>query len=110
MPVCFTWAGEVIWIAVDVRKRSAAQILRQRGADGESKISFMVDRWDEDWSKLGWLQARGWATILDNGAESERAMEALSSKYTQYGKRRTQPSIVRLEVEEWRGWEPEANY
>jgi PPOX class probable F420-dependent enzyme len=108
MPVCFTWAGEAIWIALDVRRPAALALLKiPRGGDLGPPVCFIVDRWDEDWSKLGWLQARGTATVLERGQESERAMEALASKYTQYRKRAIKPSIIRLDVEEWRGIEPE---
>ena len=92
LPVCFTWAGEAIWIAID----EESELFDQR-------VTFMVDRWDEDWSKISWLVAKGRATILPDGPESDRALDALESKYTEYLKYPHYGPILRLDVEEWHG-------
>ncbi len=105
LPVCFTWAGETIWIVVD-RRPGSPFLGRRRGTEGGPRVTFMVDRWDEDWYRLQWLVAKGQVTVLEPGAEEDRAVTALESKYTQY---RSFPieegSIVRLDVEEWTGWD-----
>lgn len=107
LPVCFTWAGEAIWIAVDPRPESGGA-LSQRGSSEGLQVTFMVDRWDEDWSKVSWLVARGYVTTLEDGdPEAERATAALESKYPQYLQSPHQGDIVRLDVDEWTGWEPE---
>jgi nitroimidazol reductase NimA-like FMN-containing flavoprotein (pyridoxamine 5'-phosphate oxidase superfamily) len=92
LPVCFTWAGDAIWIAIG----NEGQLLEQR-------ITFLVDRWDEDWTKLSWLVAKGMATILPDGEESDRAMDALESKYSEYLKYPHYGPILRMDVEEWEG-------
>ena len=106
-PVCFTWAGEAIFTAVDEDARSTPN--RQRLADIQSnpKVSFTVDRWDEDWSRRAWLQARGKARIVPAGAESDRARRALSSKYNQYTESPATGPVIRIEVDRWAAWEPE---
>lgn len=66
----------------------------------------MVDRWDEDWYRLQWLVAKGQVTVLDPGPEEDGALTALESKYPQYLQHPIQEgSIVRLDVEEWTGWD-----
>jgi PPOX class probable F420-dependent enzyme len=105
LPVCFTWAGETIWIVVD-RRPGSPFLGRRRGIEGGPKVTFMVDRWDEDWDRLQWLVAKGQVTVLDPGPEEDGALSAFESKYPQY---LTYPieegSIVRLDVEEWTGWD-----
>jgi hypothetical protein len=106
IPVCFTWAGEVIWIAVDSKLRS--QVAKAVVSDDEGPlINFTVDRWDEDWNRVQWLTASGPATVLALSDESTHAIEALASKYPHYRNSRTRPAIVRLDVARWEGWEPE---
>lgn len=95
-PVCFTWAGEAIWIPVESQPRL-------RSAAAANRVTFMVDRWDEDWMKLCWLVAKGRATVLPDGPEAERALAALESKYSQYLKYPHEGSIIRLDVESWTG-------
>ncbi|MDQ4149242.1 MAG: hypothetical protein M3164_04515 [Actinomycetota bacterium] len=104
LPVCFTWAGGFIWIPIEAGDVTTEAVLSI--ADGGGRICFLVDRWDEDWTKLAWLQAWGWATLLEDDEEAQRATQALTSKYTQYLKKPRELVIVRLEVEEWRVWEP----
>ncbi|HEX2053437.1 MAG TPA: TIGR03668 family PPOX class F420-dependent oxidoreductase [Actinomycetota bacterium] len=104
LPVCFTWAGDTIWIVVD--PRVAGTFLERHRTNGGPKVPFMVDRWDEDWYKLQWLVAKGDVTVLEPGEEEDGALEALESKYPQYLQHPIQEvTIVRLDVEEWVGWD-----
>jgi hypothetical protein len=101
VPVCFTWAGDAIWIAIS-----------EEGQLFDQRFTFVVDRWDEDWTKLSWLVARGSAEILPDGPEADRAMDALESKYSEYLKYPHYGPILRMDVEEWEGFdalEPETD-
>jgi PPOX class probable F420-dependent enzyme len=50
--------------------------------------SILVDRWDEDWSRLGWVRAYGTGQILEpqphEREEHATAVAALKAKYPQY--------------------------
>jgi PPOX class probable F420-dependent enzyme len=50
--------------------------------------SILVDRWDEDWSRLGWVRAYGTGQILEpqphEREEHATAVAALKEKYPQY--------------------------
>lgn len=93
VPVCFTWAGEAIWIA-----------FTEEGGLVDERVTFLVDRWDEDWTKMSWLIARGTATILPQGdEESDRALDALESKYSQFLQYPHYGPVLRLDVAEWTG-------
>ncbi len=52
------------------------------------EASMLVERWDEDWSKLAWIRLDGRATLLEpephERAEHEQAIAALRAKYPQY--------------------------
>lgn len=102
VPVCFTWAGEAVWIPVNA---GASILSRRRTAEGGPKVTFMVDRWDEDWTRLSWLVAKGRITVLDEDREHDRTLAALESKYPQYLTNPHDGPIVRLDVEEWTGWD-----
>ena len=107
LPVCFTWAGDVIWTAIDGKPKKTVELQRIKNIESNKKVSFTVDRWDEDWSRLAWLQARGTANILKSGAESKKAIEALVSKYAQYKDMSLAGPIIRLDVDKWVGWSAE---
>ena len=48
-------------------------------------VAVVVDRYDEDWTRLGWVMLRGRAEILRAGTEHDRAQELLRSRYRQSG-------------------------
>lgn len=107
VPVCFTWAGDQIWTAIDGKPKRSELPQRVRDIGADPKVAFTVDRWDEDWSRLAWLQARGRASVLSDGPEAERAAAALRDKYPQYQVTPLQGPVIRLDVDRWLGWDPE---
>jgi PPOX class probable F420-dependent enzyme len=52
------------------------------------EASILVDRWDEDWSRLAWVRAYGTGEILEpqphEREEHAAAVVALKGKYAQY--------------------------
>ncbi|GAC1367318.1 MAG: hypothetical protein NVSMB32_12260 [Actinomycetota bacterium] len=106
VPVCFTWAGDMIWTAIDGKPKTTALPQRVRDIGAQPRVAFTVDRWDEDWGRLAWLQARGRAQVLGEGPESERARSALLDKYPQYATTPLQGPVIRIDVEDWIAWDP----
>jgi PPOX class probable F420-dependent enzyme len=104
VPVCFTWAGDAIWTAVDGKPKESEELQRIKDVKANSKVTFTVDRWDEDWSKLAWLQARGSASVVAKGEEAEKAKAALRDKYQQYGETPIDGPVVRIDVSRWVSW------
>jgi PPOX class probable F420-dependent enzyme len=47
-------------------------------------IAFVADRYDEDWTRLGWVMLRGRAEILADGPEHDSAQALLRNRYPQY--------------------------
>lgn len=105
VPVCFTWAGDMIWTAIDGKPKTTQFPSRLRDIGNDPKVSFTVDRWDEDWSRLAWLQARGRAHILPEGPEADRARTALRDKYPQYQTTPLEGPVIRIDVDNWVGWD-----
>ena len=107
LPVCFTWAGDVIWTAIDGKPKSTKQLQRIKDIQANPKVSFTVDRWDEDWSRLAWLQARGTGRVVPKGPESAKVLVALESKYSQYSEVQADGPVLRIDVERWVSWSAE---
>ena len=106
IPVCFTWAGDQIWTAIDAKPKGP-ELQRIKNIEANRNVSFLVDRWDEDWARLAWLQARGTATVLNSGAEVQKAFSALREKYAQYQETELTGPVIRVDVERWLSWSPE---
>jgi PPOX class probable F420-dependent enzyme len=95
----------MIWTAVDGKPKTGEFPQRLRDINADPKVSFTVDRWDEDWSRLAWLQARGRAQVLPEGPEADRVRSALRDKYPQYQTVSLDGPVIRIDVESWVGWD-----
>jgi len=86
IPICFAFDGRCIYTAIDQKpKRAEAMKLRRvLNITQNPEISFIVDRYDEDWGKLGYVIVRGRARILQTGREHDHALFLLRRKYRQY--------------------------
>ena len=84
VPVCFALANEALYITIDEKpKRAGAPLKRLRNIAENPAVAVVVDRYDDDWSRLGWVMLRGPAEILTGGAEHARAQGLLRSRYPQ---------------------------
>ena len=79
---------------------ACATCARRPGGDGAGP-----DHYDEDWGALWWVRVRGPARVLETGGGDEaRALALLAAKYPQYRAAPPAGPVLRLELEEWRGW------
>lgn len=87
VPICYAFDGERLYSAVDAKpKRGAPGDLRRiRNIRDNAQVSVVIDRYDEDWSRLAWVIIDGLADLLTGGAEFTRGVDLLLAKYPQYG-------------------------
>jgi len=84
VPVCYALAADRLYITIDEKpKRPGARLQRLRNIAARPAVALVVDRYDEDWTRLGWVMLRGPAEILDRGAEHARAQDLLRARYPQ---------------------------
>ncbi|MGE0544940.1 MAG: TIGR03668 family PPOX class F420-dependent oxidoreductase [Dehalococcoidia bacterium] len=86
VPICFALLDGVIYTPIDEKpKRETGKPLRRvRNILAHPDVCLVVDVYDEDWSRLRWLQVRGVATLVEDAGERERGIAALRAKYEQY--------------------------
>jgi PPOX class probable F420-dependent enzyme len=85
IPVCFAVGEDTLYVTIDEKpKRRDQPLKRVRNILENPNAAFVADRWDEDWSRLGWVMLRGPAEILYDGAEHDRAQAMLRERYPQY--------------------------
>ena len=56
---------------------------RLRNIAENPAVAVIVDRYEEDWARLGWVMLRGHAEILHEGQEHQDAQALLRSRYPQ---------------------------
>jgi PPOX class probable F420-dependent enzyme len=101
---CFAVEGDRVWTAVDAKPKATPRLQRLANVRANPWASLLVDHYEDDWDALWWVRVDGGATVLDPGAERERALAALVAKYEQYAAAPPQGEMIAIDVERWRGW------
>jgi PPOX class probable F420-dependent enzyme len=85
VPVCFAIADRSLYITIDEKPKRAAgtKLKRVRNIEQNPAVAFLADRYDDDWTLLGWVLLRGRAEILAEGIEHDQAQMLLRSRYPQ---------------------------
>ena len=85
VPVCFAILKRTLYITIDEKpKRVSGTALKRLKNIAENPVAaVIVDRYDEDWARLGWVMLRGRAEILSEGREHQAAQARLRSRYAQ---------------------------
>lgn len=85
LPVTFAVLGGQLWSAMDDKPKRVPgeRLARLRWLAARPASTLTVDRYDEDWTRLAWVQLVGETTILDL-AGHEDALDALAVRYPQY--------------------------
>lgn len=86
VPICFVCDGRDLFTPLDEKpKRVPVERLRRvRNLQANPYIAVVVDTYDEDWSRLGWVMLFGTARLLRKGARHAEALRRLEAKYPQY--------------------------
>lgn len=106
VPVCFVLLDDSFWIAIDEKPKSGRRLQRLRNIDATGRASLVVDRYDEDWTRLAWVLARGAARVIQpSNSNHAPAMAALREKYPQYRTMALEDAeMIELRVERWTLW------
>ena len=85
VPVCYAFDGALFFSVIDQKpKRVAPRSLRRvRNISQRPLVSLVVDRYAEDWSRLGFVLVSGTAHMLWEGEQYRRALALLREKYPQ---------------------------
>jgi PPOX class probable F420-dependent enzyme len=107
VPVCFAVSGGTLYITIDEKpkRRPATALKRLRNIAENPAVAVIVDRYDEDWTRLGWVMLRGRAEILREGQEHQDAQALLRSRYPQLAAMQiaTYP-VIAVRIERTRSW------
>ncbi|HEX2756224.1 MAG TPA: TIGR03668 family PPOX class F420-dependent oxidoreductase [Candidatus Limnocylindrales bacterium] len=118
VPICFVVGADDsagrprLYSALDEKPKSSADPLglaRVRDLLARPEATLLVDRWSEDWDRLGWLRLEVRGELLEPGPgdEAERAavVTALRATYAQYSTHRLEElPILRFTVERAVSW------
>ena len=107
VPVCYAVIDDDLYVTVDEKpKRTDSRAMKRlRNIAVNPNVAVVIDRYDEDWSRLAWVMLRGRAEILDHGDEHDRAQAMLRDRYPQYRTMRLEPlPVIALRIERVNAW------
>jgi PPOX class probable F420-dependent enzyme len=86
VPICFVVIDETLYLTIDQKPKqiTSRPLKRIRNIMSNAEVAVVVDHYDDDWSRLGWVMLRGRAEIIEGGGEHARAQAALKQRYPQY--------------------------
>ena len=103
LPVTFAVVGDAVWSAIDEKPKRTPEPARLRYLARRPDAAVLVDRYDDDWTRLAWVQLLGRVDVLP-AAESPEAMVALAAKYEPYARHAPPGPLLRLTVERTLHW------
>jgi len=109
LPVTYAVVGSLVVSAVDDKPKRVAgdELARVRWLRARPAAALTVDRYDDDWSRLAWVQLVGRVEVCEVDAGS---LAALRAKYAPYRERAPGGPLLVLHVERTLWWRASESY
>jgi PPOX class probable F420-dependent enzyme len=97
LPVTFARVGAELWSAIDDKPKRVpgAELARVRWLRSRPDTALTIDRYDDDWTRLAWVQVLGRTEIVDADGRDD-VLDALAGRYRHYRERRPSGPLLRL--------------
>jgi PPOX class probable F420-dependent enzyme len=111
VPICFVLdpVAAVLYTPLDEKPKRTDDphdLARVHDIEARPDVAILVDRWDEDWTRLAWVRCTGQAALLEPGAAGHPgAVMALRAKYPQYATQRLEDRpVIRVSIDRVSSW------
>src|SRR5947207_15315834 len=87
IPVCYAFDGSRFYTPLDEKPKRVAEskLRRVRNIAARPEVALVIDQYDDDWSRLGYVLVQGRAELLaPEDAIHAHALELLRERYSQY--------------------------
>ncbi len=87
VPVCYAFDGTRFYIPLDEKPKRVdeSKLRRVRNIEARHEASLLIDQYDDDWSRLGYVLVNGHAGLLQPGDPMHtQALQLLRERYVQY--------------------------
>ena len=105
LPATFAMVGGAVWSAIDHKPKSrpGEDLTRVRWLRARPQSTLTIDRYDDDWTRLAWVQLIGTTAVVDV-ADNDGVLAALAGRYPQYRDRPPEGPLLRLIAERTVCW------
>jgi PPOX class probable F420-dependent enzyme len=116
VPICFVLdpTRPIVYTPLDDKPKQVddvRRLARVRDIVARPDVTVLVDRWDEDWTRLAWLRLGGRADLMEptEAGDHGRVLAALREKYPQYAAHRLEDRpVIRIAFDAVTSWGLEA--
>src|SRR5437764_11029540 len=87
IPVCYAFDGSRFYTPLDEKPKRVAEskLRRVRNIVARPEVALVIDQYDDDWSRLGYVLVQGRAELLEpEHTLHTRALELLRDRYLQH--------------------------
>jgi PPOX class probable F420-dependent enzyme len=105
VPIVFAVEGDTVYSAVDRKPKRSAALARLTNIRADPRVEVVVDRYDEDWTRLWWVRAAGRARAVEDPGERDRALALLAAKYDAYRAEAPAGPVIAIDLDRWSGWD-----
>lgn len=87
IPICYAFDGTYFYTPLDEKPKrvSESKLRRVRNIVARPEVALVIDQYDDDWSRLGYLLIQGRAVLLAPAeAPHAQALVLLRARYIQY--------------------------
>jgi PPOX class probable F420-dependent enzyme len=103
LPVTYVLSGGALWSAIDRKPKRSSEPARLRYLRRRPEAALTADRYDDDWSRLAWVQVLGDVEIVEVAGAPD-AMDALRAKYEPYRASEPPGPLIRLSPQRALWW------
>jgi PPOX class probable F420-dependent enzyme len=93
--------GDTLYTAVDQKPKRTRALRRLRNIEENPWVEVVIDRYEEDWTKLWWVRLRGRARVAELDG---RVSQLLAQKYPQYRDAPPLGPLIVVEIEARSTW------
>jgi PPOX class probable F420-dependent enzyme len=107
VPVCFALEADSVYFTFDEMpmRGPGARLKRLANLRANPAAALVADRYDEVWSRLGWVMVQGRAEVLEAGPEHDAAQGRLRARYPQLAAMRIEAlPVVAVRIEHATSW------
>ena len=85
VPICYAVSNNTAYFTIDEKPKQSPDkpLKRIKNLQRNPHVAFVVDRYDEDWTRLGWVMIQGEAIVLNSGKAHAKAQQLLKARYPQ---------------------------
>jgi PPOX class probable F420-dependent enzyme len=105
LPVTFARLQGAVWSAVDDKPKRVPgdRLARVRWLRARPASALTIDRYDDDWTRLAWVQVIGRTTVREVAGHPD-VLAALAARYPQYRERAPRGPLLCLDPDRIVHW------